>query len=487
MIMKATRKQDRLDLETLKQQLSQQQQEKEFIQNWCSDLLDAMETELDLDSQIRLMQACGRGCFHRFDFKQDIAHQGQGSLEKLINAYKRSFEIWQEDRLVHIRYGEISSGCYCPAARFRPAKPGDLHCESTRTTHQSIFEKALGRPFKVDIVESLRRGGKTCHFVVYLVMILALLLSSCKADLTATPILPSATIMPTSTPAATAAVILEETQPPLLPMSTVLVLPISTPTYTPWTITQGALEWGLSTDERWVWAMETGQRVNDREYRTTHFASQDKQVEWLVQPDPDDPGQPAGAISVLRPLFWMPKEPYVFLVGESCCQDEPQFFSNGQSLYRLNLVTGQFSMIYPWGLQYHFSFSPNGKYLLTAYNGSQEVSVMRLRDGNKVRITLPDSYDSAGNAIWAPDGLHALLRACDHAQEFSCQKTPLVIIDPEQTALQTMVSDLYQALEMGEGDMENIRWEDASHIRLYGPKFDMVFDVTTGELRKMAK
>ena len=98
----------------------------------------------------------------------DIARQGQGSLEKLINAYKRNFEIWQEGNLVHIRYGEVSSGCYCPAARFRPAKPDDLHCECTRTTHQTIFETALGRPLQVDVVETVRRGGKTCHFIVHL-------------------------------------------------------------------------------------------------------------------------------------------------------------------------------------------------------------------------------------------------------------------------------------------------------------------------------
>ncbi len=44
----------------------------------------------------------------------------------------------------------------------------DVHCECTRATHQAVFETALGRPFRVEIVESLRRGGKTCHFIVHL-------------------------------------------------------------------------------------------------------------------------------------------------------------------------------------------------------------------------------------------------------------------------------------------------------------------------------
>jgi hypothetical protein len=147
---------------------SEVQREKEFIQNWLSDLLETMNSVLDRETQVKLMEGCGRGCFNRFQFKQEIARQAKGSLENLLEAYKKNFEVWREGERVHIRYGEVSSRCYCPAANYRPARPNDIHCECTRTTHQAIFETALGRPFKVDIAESLRRGGKTCHFVVHL-------------------------------------------------------------------------------------------------------------------------------------------------------------------------------------------------------------------------------------------------------------------------------------------------------------------------------
>jgi hypothetical protein len=150
------------------EEASQVQFEREFLRNWIIDLLGAVDTELDRKTQVKLMEATGRGCFHRFQFKQDIARQGKRDLQKLIEAYKKDFEIWQEGERVHIRYGEVSKQCYCPAANYRPSKPNDIHCECTRTTHQTIFETALGRPFKVDVVETLRRGGKTCHFVVNL-------------------------------------------------------------------------------------------------------------------------------------------------------------------------------------------------------------------------------------------------------------------------------------------------------------------------------
>jgi len=142
--------------------------EKEFVQNFLSDLMETIDSELDEKTKVKIMAGCGRGCFRRFSFKQDLAKQGEGSLEKLIDAYKKNFEIWKDGDLVHIRYGEVSKICYCPAARYRPPRPNDIHCNCTRATHQTIFETALGRPFQVDILETLRRGGKTCHFVVHL-------------------------------------------------------------------------------------------------------------------------------------------------------------------------------------------------------------------------------------------------------------------------------------------------------------------------------
>ncbi len=142
--------------------------EKEFIENWLMDMLETMGKELDHETQVKMYEGCGKGCFNRHKFKQDIAADGKGDLDKLIEAYKRNFEIWKDGNTVHIRYGEKSPYCYCPAAKFKPVKPNDLHCECTRMTHQTIFETALGRHFKVDILESLRRGGQTCHFMVHL-------------------------------------------------------------------------------------------------------------------------------------------------------------------------------------------------------------------------------------------------------------------------------------------------------------------------------
>ena len=146
--------------------IKQLKAQKEFIENWLSDLLDSLEQNVDRKMQEKIVGFCGKKCYSRYSFKQDIAQAGKGNLENLIKAYSKNFEIWKEENKVHIRYGEVSKQCYCPAANYRTAKPMDIHCECTRNTHKAVFEAALDRTFDVQIVETLRRGGKTCHFVV---------------------------------------------------------------------------------------------------------------------------------------------------------------------------------------------------------------------------------------------------------------------------------------------------------------------------------
>jgi len=149
-------------------ELAMARNEAAFVRNWVADLLDTMEEQLPREARIRLIEGCGRGCFRRHEFKRAIAEQGRGDVDRLVAAYKKNFEVWRDGETVHVRYGETSSRCYCPVVKDRSPRADDLHCECTRSTHQSIFETALGRPVPVEVVESLRRGGRTCHFVAHL-------------------------------------------------------------------------------------------------------------------------------------------------------------------------------------------------------------------------------------------------------------------------------------------------------------------------------
>jgi hypothetical protein len=148
--------------------LKRAQDENRFTQNWLTDLFEAIDTQLEPAARLKLMDACGRGCFRRHKFKTDIAEAGQGDVEKLLAAYRRNFRIERAGDDVHISYGKDRNGCFCPAARNRPARPNDLHCECTRATHEAIFATALGRRVRVELVETVRRGGQRCHLLAHL-------------------------------------------------------------------------------------------------------------------------------------------------------------------------------------------------------------------------------------------------------------------------------------------------------------------------------
>jgi hypothetical protein len=144
--------------------------EKEFIENWLTDLLDTMADELDEATQIKLIEGCGHGCYRRHQFKRDIARQGEGDLEKLMAAYRKIFgNVEKEGDQVHIRFNSREHGCFCPVLKNKPSKIDALHCHCHKMTHELVFQAALGRPFKAEVLESVRRGGEQCHFVVHLV------------------------------------------------------------------------------------------------------------------------------------------------------------------------------------------------------------------------------------------------------------------------------------------------------------------------------
>ncbi len=150
----------------LQGQLDQAKGESTFTNNWLSDLFDAIESEVDRPTQERLLEACGRGCYRRHKFKQDIATEGSGDLDKLLAAYRKNFGVERVGDTIHIRYG--GGKCFCPAAKNRPPRTNDVQCECTKATHLMVFETALGRKFKGEIVESVRRGGSNCHIAIHL-------------------------------------------------------------------------------------------------------------------------------------------------------------------------------------------------------------------------------------------------------------------------------------------------------------------------------
>lgn len=150
-------------------ELERVRREKEFIQNWLTDLLETASNELDASTQLKLIEGCGRGCYRRHSFKHDLVRDGKGNLENLMEALKRIAGpdgVWRDGGRVHLIYRSPDNSCYCPANRDPAAKTYALQCHCSCTSVRTIFEQALGSTVEVELLESFRRGDARCHFVI---------------------------------------------------------------------------------------------------------------------------------------------------------------------------------------------------------------------------------------------------------------------------------------------------------------------------------
>ncbi len=53
-------------------------------------------------------------------------------------------------------------------ARKRPPSPDDPYCDCSKANNQALFETVTGKPARVEVTESPRRGGSRCRFVIHL-------------------------------------------------------------------------------------------------------------------------------------------------------------------------------------------------------------------------------------------------------------------------------------------------------------------------------
>lgn len=89
------------------------------VRQFLSDFLLKEETELNHDTLVKLMEQRGRACCCALEFRQKMIQDSQGNLDKLVEVVR-------------------------------------------------LFEAVVGRPIRVEVAESPRRGGTHCRFLIRL-------------------------------------------------------------------------------------------------------------------------------------------------------------------------------------------------------------------------------------------------------------------------------------------------------------------------------
>ena len=143
-----------------------------FAQTWAKRMMDNVDAELDETTRKRLLQANGRACF----LGSNEHNQFQGGVDAFIEQIRKwvkggPMPIRREGDVVYFDYTQNPAGlkvadgwCLCPLVERGPAGLSGTFCECSVGYVRQMFTEIACKPVRVELLESLKRGGRGCRF-----------------------------------------------------------------------------------------------------------------------------------------------------------------------------------------------------------------------------------------------------------------------------------------------------------------------------------
>ena len=149
-----------------------------FTQKWIKRFFEIMDQQVDEKTRTKLMQTngtlCAKGNYG------ELSDKKEASLEEIDN----TIALWQQkigkeniyrnDKTVYFNYTgspdgvKISDGyCLCPMIENGPGIISPTYCQCSVGYVKYMFQRLITfKPVGVELLESLRGGGKSCRFKV---------------------------------------------------------------------------------------------------------------------------------------------------------------------------------------------------------------------------------------------------------------------------------------------------------------------------------
>ena len=150
----------------------------DFTQKWVKRFFDILDSQIDEPARIKLMQTNGAAC--AMGAYGELTDKKPATLKEIDETIARFQEkigkenIYRNGNFVYFNYVgspegvKISDGyCLCPMIENGPAALSPTFCQCSVGYVGYMFNKMITfKPVKVELLESLRSGGKACRFRV---------------------------------------------------------------------------------------------------------------------------------------------------------------------------------------------------------------------------------------------------------------------------------------------------------------------------------
>jgi hypothetical protein len=148
----------------------------EWAKTWIGRFMRLMDDRLDEKIRRELMEANGRVCAQSHYGPPDPGQRV--SIEDFVARLKEHVgpeNARIEADVVYFNYVRNPNGlsvsdgyCLCPLVEDRPQDLSPTFCHCSCGYVGYMFERFTGRSSRVELLESVRRGGKSCRFAVYI-------------------------------------------------------------------------------------------------------------------------------------------------------------------------------------------------------------------------------------------------------------------------------------------------------------------------------
>jgi hypothetical protein len=147
-----------------KQDSSASERGRKLREAWIVTLMENMEKTLDEATRRNLMGQCGRACARRGPL-YETAKLYRGDAAKFVETV--GSRIGRDlcnikDNVIHWGYPR----CYCELVAEGPARLPDSYCFCSVGWVEEMFETVLGKPVKVELLQSVKRGAPDCRFTI---------------------------------------------------------------------------------------------------------------------------------------------------------------------------------------------------------------------------------------------------------------------------------------------------------------------------------
>jgi predicted ArsR family transcriptional regulator len=145
-----------------------------FAQGYVKRLFDVLDRDLDPAARTRLVESMGSACYESWPSNAARVPQTVSLEEFVAYLKKRTGEniVRREGNVVYYGFAEKPgvpiTRCGCPIVERGLAGLSGTFCQCSIGYVRAMFGIYLGKSVQVELLEAIKRGGKTCRFKITL-------------------------------------------------------------------------------------------------------------------------------------------------------------------------------------------------------------------------------------------------------------------------------------------------------------------------------